>query len=62
LFLALLLGVVLASTFFAGINVVADTAAKQALDQQLSYVPVDIVVESGWEPRTATSTVMWFWH
>ena len=59
LFLALLLGVVLASTFFAGINVGADTAAKQALDQQLSYVPVDIVVRSGWEPRMATSTVMW---
>ena len=48
LFAALLLGVVLASTFFAGINVGADTAAKQALDQQLSYVPVDIVVRSGW--------------
>jgi len=41
LFLALLLGIVLASTFFAGINVGADTAAKQALDQALSKVPVD---------------------
>jgi len=40
----LLLGVVLASTFFAGINIGADTAAKQALDQQLNQVPVDIVV------------------
>jgi ABC-type antimicrobial peptide transport system permease subunit len=48
LFAALLLGVVLASTFFAGINVGADTAAKQALDQQLSHVPVDIVVGSDW--------------
>jgi hypothetical protein len=47
LFVALLLGVVLASTFFAGINVGADTAAKQALDQQLSGVPVDVVV-AGW--------------
>jgi len=55
LFVALLLGVVLASTFFAGINVGADTAAKQALDQQLSLVPVDIVVRSGWGPEAGTS-------
>lgn len=48
LFAALLLGVVLASTFFAGINIGADTAAKQALDEELSYVPVDIVVRSSW--------------
>jgi len=34
----------LASTFFAGINVGADTAAKQALDQELSKVLVDVVV------------------
>jgi ABC-type antimicrobial peptide transport system permease subunit len=34
----------LASTFFAGINVGADTAAKQALDQNLSNVFVDVVV------------------
>ena len=45
LFAALLLGVVLASIFFAGTNVGADTAAKQVLDQQLSQVSVDIVVE-----------------
>ncbi|MFZ0965863.1 MAG: FtsX-like permease family protein, partial [Candidatus Bathyarchaeia archaeon] len=44
LFAALLLGVVLASTFFAGVNVGADTTAKAALNQQLSQVPVDIVV------------------
>jgi len=42
LFIALFLGIVLASTFFAGINVGADTAAKQALNQTLSQVPVDI--------------------
>jgi len=42
LFIALFLGIVLASTFFAGVNVGADTAAKQALDQALSQVPVDI--------------------
>jgi len=41
LFIALLLGIVLASTFFAGINVGADTAAKQTLDQALSQVLVD---------------------
>ena len=60
--MALLLGVVLASTFFAGINIGADTAAKQALDQQLSYVPVDIVVRSGWGPvfqQTGTSISIW---
>jgi len=34
----------LASTFFAGINVGADTAAWQALDQTLSKIPVDISV------------------
>lgn len=46
LFAALLLGVVLASTFFAGINIGADTAAKQTLDEQLSHVAVDIIVRS----------------
>jgi len=38
----------LASTFFAGINVGADTAAWQALDQQLSKIPVDISVDHGY--------------
>jgi len=42
LYIALLLGIILASVFFAGINVGADTAAKQALDQALSHVPVDL--------------------
>jgi len=37
---------VLASTFFAGINVGADTAAKQALDQALASVPVDFYVSA----------------
>ncbi|MEM3536826.1 MAG: FtsX-like permease family protein [Candidatus Bathyarchaeia archaeon] len=44
LFAALLLGVILASTFFAGINIGADTTAKAALTQQLNRVPVDIVI------------------
>ena len=47
LFAALLLGVMLASSFFAGINIGADTTAKAALTQQLSTMPVDIVVSSG---------------
>jgi ABC-type antimicrobial peptide transport system permease subunit len=44
LFAALLLGVILASTFFAGVNVGADTTAKAALNQQLDRVPVDIII------------------
>ena len=40
----MLLGIVLASTFFAGINVGADTAAWQALNQTLNKIPVDISV------------------
>ena len=44
LFAALFLGVVLASTFFAGINIGADTTARQALDQQLSQVLVDMTL------------------
>jgi len=59
LFVALLLGIVLASTFFTGINVGADTAAKRTLDQQLNYVPVDIVVRGGWGPQEDTSTAIW---
>ncbi|NIV44445.1 FtsX-like permease family protein, partial [Candidatus Bathyarchaeota archaeon] len=54
-FAALLLGTVLASTFFAGINIGADTVAKQALDQQLSRVAVDIVVRAGWERKRVWS-------
>ncbi|MCZ2856314.1 MAG: FtsX-like permease family protein [Candidatus Bathyarchaeota archaeon] len=46
----------LASTFFAGINIGADTVAKQALDQQLSRVAVDIVVRAGWEKESVWSS------
>jgi ABC-type antimicrobial peptide transport system permease subunit len=52
LFLALLLSLVLASTFFAGVNIGADTAAKQALDQQLTQVLVDVVIGPGFEGFT----------
>jgi len=41
LYVALFIGIILASTFFAGINVGADTTAKQALDQALANIPVD---------------------
>jgi len=55
LFTALLLGIVLASTFFAGINVGADTAAKQALDQELSKVLVDVYVSPSYDYMTGKS-------
>lgn len=42
----------LASTFFAGINVGADTAAKQALDQELSKVLVDVYVSPSYDYMT----------
>jgi cell division protein FtsX len=42
LFIALLVGIILASTFFASINIKANLAAKQALDQQLSSVITDM--------------------
>jgi ABC-type antimicrobial peptide transport system permease subunit len=41
LFAALLLGMTLATTFFGGINVAADTIGKQFVDQQLSTTPID---------------------
>jgi len=44
LFLALLIGITLASTFFAGIDIKANATAKQALEQNLSQVYVDMVV------------------
>jgi ABC-type lipoprotein release transport system permease subunit len=42
LFLALLIGITLASTFFAGIDIKANATAKQALDQQLGNIYVDM--------------------
>lgn len=41
LFAALLIGIVLASTFFAAINIKANLAAKDSLNQQLSQVTSD---------------------
>jgi ABC-type lipoprotein release transport system permease subunit len=42
IFLALLVGITLASTFFAGIDIKANVTAKQALDQALDEISVDI--------------------
>jgi ABC-type antimicrobial peptide transport system permease subunit len=42
LFLALLLGIVLAATFFAGIDIKTNVTATQALNQQLKNVYVDM--------------------
>ncbi len=41
-FLALLIGITLASTFFAGIDIKANATAKQALDWELSNIHVDM--------------------
>jgi ABC-type lipoprotein release transport system permease subunit len=46
LFIALLIGVILASTFFAGIVVKANLTAKQSLEQQLNDVLVDVQVNT----------------
>jgi len=42
LFLALLLGVILASAFFSGISIGSDSMARQALNQLLANAPVDL--------------------
>jgi ABC-type lipoprotein release transport system permease subunit len=42
LFIALLLGIILASTFFASINIKANLAAEQALNQQLKSIITDM--------------------
>lgn len=44
LFLALLIGIMLASTFFAGIDLKANATAQQAFEQQLSLVNMDMEV------------------
>ncbi len=47
LFLALFLGVILSTTLFAGINIGADTSARQALNQQLDTILVDAYASGG---------------
>ena len=44
----MLLAIILASTFFAGINIGADAAAWQSLKEQLSSVSVDISIIPGY--------------
>ncbi|MGQ9530780.1 MAG: FtsX-like permease family protein [Candidatus Bathycorpusculaceae bacterium] len=44
LFLALLIGITLASAFFAGIDIKANATAKQAIEQQLRNVYIDMQV------------------
>jgi len=46
LFLALTLGMLIASTFFTGINVGADTVARQSLEQTLQQQAVDAAVST----------------
>ena len=43
LFLALLIGITLASAFFAGIDIKANVTARQALKQDLNRVYVDML-------------------
>lgn len=52
IFLALLIGITLASTFFAGIDIKANVTAKQALDQQLSNIHVDMIANMHWLDST----------
>ena len=42
LFIALLIGIILAASFFASIDVKANLAAKQSLDNQLNSVITDM--------------------
>ncbi|MBD3405154.1 MAG: FtsX-like permease family protein [Candidatus Lokiarchaeota archaeon] len=52
LFIALTLGVLLATTFFASTNVAADILARDALDSTLDGVIYDIVVNKGASSQT----------
>ncbi|HJW65698.1 MAG TPA: hypothetical protein VJ507_02830 [Candidatus Bathyarchaeia archaeon] len=54
LFLALLLGIMLASAFFAGIDIKANVTTEQALDQQLSTVYKDLEINSYSHPLNQT--------
>src|SRR3990170_5668787 len=45
LFLALLLGIMLASAFFAGIDIKANVTTEKALDQQLTSVYKDMEIQ-----------------
>ena len=47
IFIALLLGVILASSFFAGINISINSIGSKSLSQQLTQVYADVVVGLG---------------
>ncbi len=47
----------LAATFFGGINVAADTIGRQALDRQLASTPVDMRIQSGFSSSVAPSVM-----
>jgi ABC-type antimicrobial peptide transport system permease subunit len=52
IFVALLIGIALASTFFAGIDIKANVTAKQALDQELDEISMDITASIHTENTT----------
>lgn len=58
LFAALILGMMLAGTFFGGINVGADTVGKQALDQQLKNTPVDVRIGESYGSIRTTASIL----
>ncbi|MEM2888122.1 MAG: FtsX-like permease family protein [Candidatus Bathyarchaeia archaeon] len=57
LFVALMLGVILASSFFAGINISVDSIGTRSLQQQLEQVYADIVVASSGVPVFSSKNV-----
>jgi putative ABC transport system permease protein len=57
LFIALLLGVVLASSFFAGINISIDSIGTESLKQQLEQVYGDVLISSPGIPTLSTQNV-----
>ncbi|HZD13409.1 MAG TPA: ABC transporter permease, partial [Candidatus Binatus sp.] len=57
LFAALLLGMTLATTFFGGINVAADTLGKQFVDQQLATSPIDFTLTPTYPYSPSGSTI-----
>ena len=57
LFLALLVGIILASAFFSGIGIGADSMARNALNQALSQTQVDIDLNYNGIPTSNNLTV-----
>jgi len=57
LFLALMLGVILASSFFAGINISIDSLGVKSLNQQLEQTYADIVVSTPSNPLLSPQNI-----